>query len=134
MVRCGLYQKPSQGSDKRPIISSWQMSYYKLQMSSRPEKDEEGGMWAQRKRKTKTIQLSSVGNPAVTESTLPKLDSKSIFETVGLAKYSVLSWKGLEYVEIKIFNRKRVTDIETILYPQGGGVGEMGGQINKIDN
>ena len=44
-------------------------------MSSMPEEDEERGMWAQRKRKIKIIQLHSVGNPAVTESILPKLGS-----------------------------------------------------------
>ena len=74
----------------RPILSSWQVFYYRLQMSSMPEEDEEGGRWTQRKGKRKTIQLNSVGNPAVTESILPKLDSKSIFETVGLKNYSVL--------------------------------------------
>ena len=57
-----------------------------------------------------------------------------IFETVGLENYSVLRWKGLEYVEIKIFNRNRVTDVENNLMSTGGRVREMGGWINKLDN
>ena len=40
----------------------------------------------------------------------------------------------MEYVEIKIFNRKRVTDVENNLMSTGGRVREMGGCINKIDN
>ena len=116
--------KPGFGQEHSGQFSSHGRS---LTTGCRCHQDEEGGMWAQRE-KTKTIQLSSVGNPAVTESASPKLDSKSIFETAGLANYSVLSWKGLEYVEIKIFNRKRVTDVETILYPHGAGGGKWVGR------
>ena len=84
-------------------------------------------MKKERKGKRKTIQLNSVGNPAVTESILPKLDSKSIFETVGLENYSVLRWKGLEYVEIKISNRNRVTDVENNLMSMAVGWGKREG-------
>ena len=63
----------------------------------------------------------------MTESTIPKLDSKNIFESDGPENNSVLSWKGLEYVEIKILNKNRITDVENNLMVTKG---ERWGGIN----
>ena len=62
----------------------------------------------------------------MTESTIPKLDSKNIFESDGPENNSVLSWKGLEYVEIKILNKNRITDVENKLMVARGERGREG--------